>query len=103
MSNPLIFGTSNTATPVKSFFLRKIVQWIVGGDIFNKIKDLVMMYLEDNSISGSEKRDKVISEARELGLDIADWALNLAIEAALVWIKTKTGGPVSSLEIFKLP
>jgi len=71
------------------WLLDKVMNYIIGKDVFGKIKDLVNNVALNNELSGAQKREKVIAEAKELGTDFASHMLNLAIEAAVVLMKEK--------------
>ena len=71
---------------MKSYMLDKVIGWIIGGDIFMDIKNIVMGLLEED-IPGNEKRAKAIRQAKALGTTLATFLLNLAIEAAVMLAK----------------
>jgi len=71
------------------WLLDKVMNYIIGADIFGKIKDLVNNVALNDKLTGAQKREKVIAEAKELGIDFASHMLNLAIEAAVVLMKEK--------------
>jgi hypothetical protein len=73
---------------VKNYMLDKALTWILGGDLFLRIKKIVEGLLDVN-IPGSEKRNIAIRDAKLLGADIANFILNLGIEAAVYLLKEK--------------
>lgn len=73
------------------WLLDKVMAYIVGKDIFNKIKTLVAEVALNPELSGDQKKEKVMSEAKLLGKDFATHMLNLAIEAAVTLLKAKQG------------
>jgi len=60
--------------------LQTIIKSLVGSLDYEQIKVLVM-YAEREPISGVEKRELVIQEARTLGIAVSTALLNLAIES----------------------
>ena len=75
-------------TSVKNFMLDKAITWILGGDIFDRIKEIVAGLMNVDA-SGEEKREKAIREAKKLGADVATFLINLGIEAAVFLLKSQ--------------
>jgi len=74
---------------MKNYMLDKIITWLLGGDLFKKIKDIVLG-LSRTDVSGDEKR-KIATEQAKLALgETANFLINLAIEAAVYLLKQKT-------------
>ena len=72
-----------------TWLLEKVMNYIVGKDVFGTISRLVETVGLNAELSGSEKREKVVSEVKALGTDFASHMLNLAIEAAVALMKAK--------------
>ena len=72
-----------------NWLLKNVMNYIVGKDIFGKVKKLVTEVALDEKLTGAEKKEKVIASAKALGADITTSALNLAVEAAVKLIKDK--------------
>jgi len=72
------------------WLLNKVMNYIVGADVFGKIQDLVVEVALDETMSGAQKREKVITEAKKMGQDFETHAINLAVEAAVTLVKAKT-------------
>lgn len=70
--------------------LKTIMNYIVGKDVFTKIQSLVTEVNSDTALTSAEKKEKVVAEAKSLGGDFATHLLNLAIEAAVALVKSKT-------------
>jgi hypothetical protein len=70
------------ATAVSSF-----AKFILGGLIFNKIKDIVAIY-NKAELSGDEKRSAAIKDIEDVGFGISTWAINLGIELAVTYFNT---------------
>lgn len=72
------------------WLLRKVMNYMVGADVFGKIQSLVSEVAFNEELSGTEKREKVIGEAKLLGEDFATHMLNLAVEAAVTLMREET-------------
>ena len=75
---------------IKLTILEKITQWLVGGSLFEFVQETVNI-VNNEDLTGSEKRDKVFREAKELFSDVATIFVNLAIEVAVLLLKEKIG------------
>lgn len=67
---------------MKTYLLNKVIAWLLGGEFFNTVKDIVNG-LADANIPGDEKRKIASEKAKKLFSDVANFAINLAIEAAV--------------------
>lgn len=74
---------------MQSWLLEKTMYVIIGKDVFGTIQKLVQDVSQNSTLSGAEKREKVVAALSELGLTLALSLLNLAIEAAVVVLKAK--------------
>lgn len=74
---------------MKSYALDKLIKWLIGGELFNSIKEMVAS-VADANLSGDEKRTKVLDEAKSIAGKTATFLLNLAIEAAVTLLKSKS-------------
>jgi hypothetical protein len=71
---------------MKNYMLDKVITWLLGGDLFGKIKDIVLG-LSRVDVPGEEKR-KIAAEKAKLALsETANFLINLAIEAAVYLLK----------------
>jgi hypothetical protein len=68
--------------------LETLVQAIAGRMNYQNIKELVEQ-INDSALSGDEKRDLVIDEARAMGIAIASALLNLLIEVAVNAVRAR--------------
>lgn len=68
--------------------LETIVQAIAGRVNYQDVKTLVEQ-INDSGLSGDEKRDLVIDEARAMGIAIASALLNLLIEVAVNAVRAR--------------
>lgn len=75
---------------MKNYMLNKIISWIVGGDLFEKIKEIVLG-LFDADMPGNEKRERALKQLQEIGASAAEFLLNLGIEAAVYLVKQEQG------------
>lgn len=71
------------------WLLKTAINYIVGKDVFGKIQTLVADVALNDELSGAEKREKVLAEAKAIGGDFASHMLNFAVEAAVVLLKEK--------------
>ncbi len=71
------------------WLLKKVMNYIVGNDVFGKVQALVAEVALDDTLSGSQKKDKVVAKAKAMGEDMKVSAINLAIEAAVTLLKDK--------------
>lgn len=69
--------------------LQSLVRTIIGALNYERIA-LLVRDANQSPLSGDEKRDLVIEEARSVGLAIGTSLLNLAIEVAVNALKSKT-------------
>lgn len=69
------------------WFLKQVMDYLVGKNVFGQVQKLVTEVAFDTTMSGAQKRDKVLSEAKNIGEGLATHILNLAIEAAVVLMK----------------
>lgn len=72
------------------WLLKNVMNYMVGKNIFGKIQGLVADVALNDKLSGSEKKDKVITELKSIETDFKKDMINLAIEAAVVLLKEKT-------------
>lgn len=75
---------------LKTKVISSFASFILGSGTFNRIKDIVLKQ-EKTGLKGEEKRIAAIEEFKILGLGIASWAINLAIELAVAYFKTLSG------------
>lgn len=75
---------------LKTTIIQSFASFILGSDTFERVKAVVLRQ-DEKDLSGSEKRDAAYKEIKLIGMGIASWALNLAIELAVSWLRTKTG------------
>nr|QMP83766.1 MAG: hypothetical protein [Caudoviricetes sp.] len=75
---------------LKTTIIGSFASFLLGSDTFQRIKAIVLRQA-DKDISGEEKREAAIEEMRLIGLGIATWMMNLAIELSVAWLKTKSG------------
>lgn len=71
------------------WLLKKIMRSAINSDTFDKIETLVIGVSLDTTLSGSEKKEKVLSEAKVIAGDLKTHMLNFAIESAVVLLKEK--------------
>jgi hypothetical protein len=70
-----------------NLFLKKIVEYLIGKDVFGKIQDLVGTLMLNTELTGDQKRELALSEAKTFGGEFATYLLNLSIEVAVTLLK----------------
>ena len=73
---------------VSAFAIEQFGRWVVGGVPFAAAKNVVAA-LEGSDLSGEEKRQAAITQLRTFGYQLAGFLLNLAVELAVAWLKSK--------------
>lgn len=73
---------------LKSKIISSFANFIIGSDTFDRVKAVVIRQ-DNKNLSGIEKREAAFNEIRLIGMGIATWAINLAIELAVSWLRTK--------------
>lgn len=74
---------------MKDFVLTKVMSWLIGGEFFQSVRDIVAG-LARTDIPGSEKREIALKRVSALAGTTATFVLNLAIEAAVYLLKLQT-------------
>lgn len=74
---------------VKSYAIKSFANFILGSDAFSRISARVMARDADSNMTGESKRQLVAQDIRAIGLQLANWALNLGIELAVAWARSK--------------
>jgi hypothetical protein len=69
------------------WFLKLVLRSLVDSQSLEHIKKLVMMYINDTTLSGAEKKQIVIQQARKDGINIAGYLLNFIIESIVLELK----------------
>ena len=73
---------------IKLVFLKRAVQWIVGGDLMLFIEDTVNA-IKDADLSNDAKRKYVLRRAGDMFAGAATVFINLAIEVAVLAMKQR--------------
>jgi len=68
--------------------INSFAKWLVGGVPFESAKRIVQD-LNNTNMTGAQKRDAAFHELGLLGYSIAGHLLNLAIELAVAWLKSR--------------
>tara|TARA_R110000772_G_scaffold5454_9_gene19556 strand:- start:506 stop:754 length:249 start_codon:yes stop_codon:yes gene_type:complete len=68
--------------------LNKIVEWLVGGEVFEFVKNLVAT-INDSALTGEQKRAQTFTQTRQIFGSLATVLINLAIEVAVLLLKSK--------------
>lgn len=73
---------------MKKFFIDKFAAFMFSGMLWTRVKHVVEV-LEKEDLSGNDKRHLAINELGVIGVDIAKFMVNLAIELAVAYIRAK--------------
>jgi len=73
----------------KEMFLEKATKWVVGGDLYAQIKEMVSIYTKDNTMTGAQKREAVIAKSKVTFANAASVLINIALEVAVFIITEK--------------
>ena len=76
---------------IKSAAISSFAKFIIGGNTFSRVLRIVSLVDKNAFLRGEEKRALALHELKAIGLDVAQWAVNLAIELAVAWLKSKAG------------
>lgn len=79
---------------IKSTVINSFGTFILGSSIFERVKAVVQRQDEKSNLTGPEKRDAALSEMKDIGLEIANWAFSLAIELAVAFLRSRSGQSV---------
>ena len=75
---------------LKATVIQSFAKFILGSGAFDRVKDAVLRQ-ETKDLTGKQKQAAVFEEIKILGIGVATWSLNLAIELAVAWLRTKAG------------
>ena len=70
--------------------IRNTIKWLAGALIGSKFFETVLTLVKkwaNEQVSGSEKRNGVVSELRAAGIMVTESALNIGIELAVQYLK----------------
>lgn len=73
---------------ITPFVIEIFAKFIVGGVPFESMKRIVTG-LENKSITNESKRFIAIDEFKKMGYALAGVLVNLAVELAVIWLKSK--------------
>ena len=73
---------------VTPYIIERFAKFIVGGVPFESMKRIVRD-VNNEALTGAEKRNTVFTEFTMLGYELAEWMVNLGIELAVAWLKSK--------------
>lgn len=75
---------------LKTTVIQSFAKFLLGSDTFERVKAVVLRQ-EDKNLTGSQKRESALEEIKLIGLGIATWATNLAIELVVAYLRTLSG------------
>lgn len=73
---------------IAPFAIASFASFMLGGKVFNTIKDIVV-FQSNTDKTGEEKKAEAIAGFKRVGGDLAGWLLNLGIELAVAWLKSR--------------
>lgn len=73
---------------LKATIISSFAKFLLGSDTFDRVKAVVLRQ-EDKDLSGAQKREAAFEEIKLIGMGIATWAVNLAIELSVSWLRTQ--------------
>lgn len=76
-----------------SFQIRKaainaFAKIIIGAAPYEQLKDIARVYV-DSSLTGEQRREAVLKDAKDLGIELSTSLLNLGVELAVAYLKSK--------------
>ena len=72
---------------IKSTAISSFAKFMLGGTVFNEIRDIVAIY-QSSTLSGAEKRSAVIKDIEDLGLGLVNWVIHLGVELSVAYFNT---------------
>jgi hypothetical protein len=72
---------------VKQVVITSFAKFMLGGTIFNEIKNIVQTYL-DADLTGQQKREQAFKDCMDILQGVAGWVVGLGIELAVAYFKT---------------
>jgi hypothetical protein len=79
---------------LKTTVISSFASFLLGSTIFERIKAVILRQ-DGKELTGAEKRHAALMEIKEIGIDIAGWLINLGIELAVAWLRTKSNAQES--------
>jgi hypothetical protein len=73
---------------ITPFIIDRFAKFVLGGVPFESMKRLVSAW-NNTLMTGEEKRQSVLDEFHSLGYALAGWLVNLGLELAVAWLKSK--------------
>lgn len=74
---------------VTPFIIEKFAKFIMGGVPFESMKRIVSSF-DNKELTGEQKRQNAINEFVTIGYALANWLVNLGLELAVAWLKSKS-------------
>jgi len=71
------------------WLLKKVMNYVVGADLFGQVQDLVADVALNENMTGAQKREAISKKADALKKDFASHLVNLAIESSVTLLKDK--------------
>lgn len=68
------------------FIIERFAAFLIGSQIFDRIRAVVRRQ-EDKDLPGGAKRLAALNELEVLGVDFAQWVINLGLELAVAYFR----------------
>ena len=75
---------------IKALIIERFAKFMIGGVPFESMKRIVADY-NDADMTGAQKREAATQEFLTMGYALAGVLINLAIELAVVWLRSREG------------
>lgn len=75
----------------KRFLIDRLAALLLDRRLWERIKHLVARVNDESGATGAEKREWVLYDARLIGIDVANYVLNLAVELAVTYLRSVAG------------
>ncbi|MEM2159430.1 MAG: hypothetical protein QXN55_00560 [Candidatus Nitrosotenuis sp.] len=79
---------------VGPFLIQQFASFLLSNDTFERLKAVVERQ-NDKNLTGPEKRHAALQEIKEIGLDLANFAINVGIELAVLYFNMKAGNSIN--------
>lgn len=73
---------------ITPFVIERFAAFLIGSQVFDRIKAVVLRQ-EEKDLPGGAKRLAALNELEILGLDFAQWIINLGLELAVAYFRNK--------------
>lgn len=75
---------------MQAFLITQLARFLTSVSFWQQAKDMVTMY-EDKSLTGYQKKQRVMIEIKKDAVKFGDFLISLVIELAVAYFKAKSG------------